>query len=157
MNLHYNTKKSLIALSLLIGAFAIIFILEQFDFFHFPIFSNDLSVSREEKIPSRAVLITKDQPAGSSITIESASLTTPGFVVVHTGSLPTDRGMAATNLLQPGSYSNFSLTTIRKVKAGEVFTVMIHKDNGDRIFHLEEDLPVRNSAGSILSSKISIF
>lgn len=160
MALNHNSRTLITTLSILVGLVLIIYALEYFRYFHFvdSVEQSPVQVLQATQAAPRSVsILAVDQAAGPNIRIDQAIINTPSFVVVHSGPSPLDRGVAATTLLQPGNYSSFLLRAARNLKTGEVLTVMIHKDNGDGILHLEEDLPIRSSSGSILSARIKVL
>jgi hypothetical protein len=87
-----------------------------------------------------AVTVT-GQKAGNSIVIDEVSLQKPGYVVIHAD----DKGkpgaiVARSGLVSAGTKQDLVINYA--AKAGTVYYVMLHSDNGDGKFDAAKDLPI---------------
>ena len=90
-----------------------------------------------------------DQYPGNVVYLTSVQLSSPGWVVIHAdnqgqpgeiiGSTYFDKG------INPGK-----ITLTKSMIDGGTYYAMIHSDDGDKKFNAAKDLPIKNSAGSII-------
>ncbi len=99
-------------------------------------------------VPTAASISVSDQAAGEMVTLGRVDMTVDGWVVVH-----EDRDGAPGNILgaqrfDAGSYSGGSVELLRPTVAGGKYYVMLHADDGDKMYdHTLDTTHVKNSAG----------
>lgn len=90
----------------------------------------------------------EDQAPGNMITVEEATLTEPGFIVVRT---PEGTVVGQSDLRQPGTYSNVIIILNAPAEAGEEFEVVLVEDtDGDGAFNAEADAEAESAFGGVV-------
>jgi len=93
-----------------------------------------------------------DQPAASSVAIDSATLIAPGYIVIHEqtdGELGPVIGNG--ELYEAGSFENVSVALDRPSVTGETLYAMLHDDDGNGLYEFPgADAPTVNKAGEIV-------
>lgn len=87
----------------------------------------------------------KDQPAGSSVTVASATLPQLGWIAVRDAS---GRTLGA-GRFSAGTVTNAEVPLLRATEAGQRYQVLLYVDDGDKEFDLHKDTLVTNSDGSV--------
>lgn len=107
---------------------------------------------------TNVITATASQPAGTSITVSSVTLTAPSFLVVYeaTSDLnnPTfGKQLAASSLLPKGTSKNvvIKMTT----SPSELYLVTARRDNGNRLLSAPEDPFVTDASGKPLSVAVT--
>lgn len=96
-------------------------------------------------------LAIQDQPAGSTVTVASASLAQNGWIVVHEEILDGVIGNAlGATRKDAGMYTNVTVELLRPTEAGRRYWATIYTDNGDKIFSLRDDTPVVGASQELL-------
>ncbi len=92
----------------------------------------------------------QDQPPGQTITIAFASLEKDGFVVIHEGKdAKVGAVIGKSSLLPRGEAENLSpIVLSRKTLDGETLFAILHRDNGDKTFNSQDDIPITDSEGN---------
>jgi hypothetical protein len=89
------------------------------------------------------------QSPGKMLVIDSVILKNGGYVIVYENtSEPTGEILGASQYLSVGEHTNISISLSRKVTSGEFFNAMIHGDNGDHVFDIVKDAPLRDKDGN---------
>lgn len=112
--------------------------------------------SGTDTMTSQNTLTVSDQnPNAVAVVIDSATLSAPGFVVVHedTDNAP---GVVSGNssLLTAGTHTNVSV--IATTLPGRYYWAMLHADNGDGIFNASTDQPLKNAAGENVMARFQV-
>lgn len=99
-----------------------------------------------------------DQSAGNTVTIDTATFTKPGYIVVHEQKgLEADKPIGQSVLYLPGTVADVSVKLNRPSKAGETLYVMLHDDDGDGTYEFPgPDAPTQNRAGQVVIAKFVI-
>jgi flagellar protein FlaJ len=113
-------------------------------------------------LSSPVASVTMVQPAGGdgAVTIDSASLSNGGFVVIHDGDQRTAI-VGATEYLQPGTHGDITVQLEGTLSSGQDVTAVVYQDtNGDRILQLEgadADTPYKAAGNAeFVASEISV-
>ncbi len=93
------------------------------------------------------------QLAGSVATVQSVSLETSGWLVVYEDRLGQPGNALGATRLDAGTYEDIHVELLRNTVPAEIYDIVLHKDNGDRIFNLEDDFPFRDSGGNPIMVK----
>ena len=94
---------------------------------------------------------------GKNIDIDIVILKKGGFVIIYENTFePTGELLAISKYLSAGEHIKVPLHLFREAKDGEVFTAMLHADDGDKIFDLSKDAPVRNDKGEGVYTELII-
>ena len=102
----------------------------------------------ENKIIEKDFIYVGKKNSGKDVYIDVVSSKQDCFVVVYENTFePTGELLAVSDFLNTGEHFRIPLQLIREVKNGEVFTVMLHADDGDKFFNLSNDAPVRDDLG----------
>lgn len=113
-------------------------------------------IKKKTTVAKDLIYIGKKNP-GKEISIDVVSLKQGGFVVVYENTFePTGELLAVSEFLDIGEYLKVPLSLVREVEDGEVFTAMLHKDDGDNFFNISDDAPVRNDAGESVHAYLII-
>ena len=82
---------------------------------------------------------------GNTTSVDFVTLEKGGFVVVYENSFePVDGFLGVSRYLPIGEHTNIFIEFNRTVTDDEMFTLMLHEDNGNGIFNISEDPPVRD-------------
>lgn len=93
----------------------------------------------------------RDQQAGNTIVVDSASLAQDGWIVVHEEILDGVIGNAlGATRKDAGTYTAVSIELLRPTVAGKHYWVTVYADNGDKIFSLKDDTPLFGTTGELL-------
>ena len=106
------------------------------------------SVSEVGPVDSSSnMLVIKNQEAGLSVTVSSANVTDANWVVIH-----EDRNGVPGNALGAarfvGETTSGTIELLRGTLPGQKYQGIIYKDDGDKIFSMERDTPVRDASGN---------
>ncbi len=126
-------------------------------YFRYYPFSKTDKISSGLLLSQNAIYV-QDQPPGQTITVTFAALEEAGFVVIHEGK---DAGVGAvigkSNLLLRGETENLPpIVLSRKTLDGETLFAMLHRDNGDKTFNMQEDIPITDSEADPLMMQFMI-
>lgn len=96
--------------------------------------------------PAGIFIIIEDQPAGLEVLVKSVSSQGKGWVVIH-----EDRGGVPGNALGAARFDEKRVVTevplLRGTSPARVYYGLLYRDDGDNIFSLERDFPLRNDSG----------
>jgi hypothetical protein len=99
--------------------------------------------------PFSSILVISSQPAGLSVTVDKAVVTASQWVVIH-----EDRNGAPGNALGAarflGGLHAGVVNLLRATVAGRTYHGLIYKDNGDRMFSKDKDVPLKDSSGATI-------
>ena len=111
----------------------------------------------EEKTAKKEFIYFEKKAPGNDIEINAVFLKQGGFVVVYENTaVPMGELLAISKYLEVGEHFEIPLHLFRKTKDGEVFTVMLHADDGDKKFDLSKDAPVRDDKGEGVYTELII-
>ncbi len=90
----------------------------------------------------------KTQTVGNAVIVDTVLLGAPGYVVIHkkTGSKPGPI-IASSPLLKAGASKIVSIAMPEALTTWNTYTAMLHTDNGDGNFKIEDDAPIMNEKG----------
>lgn len=100
-----------------------------------------------EATPKKSVLLIDDQPAGSTVFIAKADIDENSWVVIHEdhSGLP-GRALGAARFI--GGATSGTVELLRNTALGQTYHGLIYKDDGDHVFSMERDVPLRDEAGN---------
>ena len=90
-----------------------------------------------------------DQAPGNIVYISSVQLSAPGFVVIHKDKAGTPGDIMGYKYFDAGIYPGQITLTSSTVEGG-VYYAMLHSDDGDKVFDVTKDIPLKDSAGNII-------
>jgi len=94
---------------------------------------------------------------GNRFFIDLVYLTEDGFAVIYENSAEPLGEILGTSIFLPkGEYTNLPILLSRNVRDGEIFDIVLHRDNGDRIFNIKDDTLYRNEEGVGAIAHISV-
>lgn len=98
-----------------------------------------------------------DQAAGSlNISVTSAYLQEPGFIVIHENvSGGAGRIVASSTYLPAGQSRNVMILT-GALLDGKTYFAMLHKDNGDQKFDASQDAPMTDEDANVVMTEFKI-
>lgn len=112
---------------------------------------------KENKTVEKNFIYIGSKNPGKNIDIDVVFLKQEGFVVVYENTFePTGELLAVSKYLEAGEHVKIPLQLLRKVQDGEVFTAMLHIDDGDKLFSLSDDVPIRDDSGEGVYAQIVI-
>lgn len=117
----------------------------------------DIVSSGSLMVSENAVMVNNQNP-GVSVKISFASFAEGGYVVIHEGK---DDGMPGAILgnvghLLPGESRDVEVMLSRPSVDKENLFAMLHQDNGDGVFNLNDDAPIKDDEGNIVMVKFMI-
>lgn len=92
-----------------------------------------------------------DQPAGSFVTIASATLPQTGWVAVRDAAGKT----LGAKRLDAGTAEAVQVPLLRNTVTGEKYQVLLYTDDGDKTFDLHKDTLVTNSDGTVAGASFT--
>lgn len=105
-----------------------------------------------ETLPSESTIAAVNQAPQYSVTIESATLSRPGYIVIHEqkdGELGTVIGHSVLHKI--GIIKNVSVGLNRPLVSGETLYAMLHTDDGNGVYDFPgADEPTKDNAGEIV-------
>lgn len=107
-------------------------------------------------VGSNAIYVADQQP-GDIVSISMAVLQTSGYVVIHEdkdGVLGAILG--SSKVLTQGQSTDVNISLSRISQDGEILYAMLHVDDGDGVFDLTQDEPVKNDQGNIILMAFNI-
>lgn len=93
------------------------------------------------------ILSIDDQPAGVSVAITQAQVSSDQWVVIRESKNGQPGNVLGAARFVGGATSG-SVELLRAMSAGATYYGAIYKDNGDRTFSLADDAPVRDASGN---------
>ncbi len=105
--------------------------------------------------PSNSVLLSESNP-GSVVTVSSAVLTKPGYIVISaingTGdSIGEAKQVGLSSLLPAGSYKNIQIQLAASTTQSQTLVAVLYQDNGNGTFKQGDDVYLSNSNARIVS------
>lgn len=94
-------------------------------------------------------VVVADQAPGNIVYVSSVQFTAPGFVVIHKDKNGTPGDVIGYKYFDKGTYPGQITLTSPTVEGG-IYYAMMHTDNGDRVFDVAKDLPLKDAAGNII-------
>ena len=93
------------------------------------------------------LLIIPDQPAGLSVRVDKAAVGDNDWIVIHEDvrGMP-GRALGAARFV--GGSTSGTVELLRGTVPGNTYHGLIYKDDGDHIFSIDRDIPVRDSSGN---------
>lgn len=91
-----------------------------------------------------ATVSVSSQMAGDSVVVQSLTVNQPSWAVVYEDYSGQPGNALGALRLVSGSHSNFSIPLLRNTVPSMTYHVVVHMDNGDRVFNLADDFPVRD-------------
>lgn len=98
-----------------------------------------------------------DQLPSINVTVSFAVLEKAGFIAIHEskdGKPGATIGVSA--LLPAGDNRNVLIKLSRISKNGEEMFAMLHADNGNRVWNISSDAPVKDIQGNIIIMKFTV-
>ena len=105
---------------------------------------------------SREVVVA-DQEAGGEVKLQSVSFDQAGWVVIHELISDGSLGNALGAQRFDAGTSSGEVNLLRVTEAGSTYAAVLYRDNGDRRFDLDLDLPIRDSSQNIVYTTFSII
>ncbi|MDP3764302.1 MAG: hypothetical protein Q8Q95_01645 [bacterium] len=91
------------------------------------------------------------------IYVDKATLDWPGFVAVYEDVYNKyDTLVGTSRFLEAGTHTYVPVDLVKEYKQGQRLYVVLHKDNGDAIYNLVQDFPVRDRRGFDIADSFSI-
>lgn len=121
--------------------------------------STDEALDMEEGRTSGIMLTGKntldvsDQLAGSLVNLSSVALNEQGWVAIHEDADGEPGWILGATLVFAGERNNVAVELLRPTLAGKTYYAMLHHDDGDKMFDIKKDLPIKDSTGSVLMMK----
>lgn len=113
--------------------------------------SSPSPIETQVTIKDSSILVS-NQPSGESVSIDSATLVNPGYIVIHEqkdGELGPVIGNSP--LFEAGTFENVSVDLDRLSIAGETLYAMLHDDDGNAQYEFPgADVPTLNSAQEVV-------
>jgi hypothetical protein len=102
-------------------------------------------------------LIIAPQSAGVRVTITSVTTEHAGFIVIY-AHLPDGREeiIGVSPLVLPGVTEHIPVYLRVPTKMGSLYTAVLYKDNGNRLFTETDDMPTVTTHGNVVRSQIEV-
>lgn len=102
-------------------------------------------------------VVAPEQAGGINVFIENATLPLGGYVVIHKEEENKPGAIiGVSEFLPAGIAENFLIDIDEEVVEGDFLFAMLHKDNGNQEFSLEEDFPLTDNEGNIVLVRFAI-
>lgn len=106
-------------------------------------------------IDSGNKILVNDQPAGLKVDISSVTLPKGGWVVVHESIDGKPQNILGAQRFDAGLWDG-TIDLLRNTEEGEMYYVMLHKDNGDKQFDYKNDTPILSGGNPITTTFYAI-
>ncbi len=104
------------------------------------------------EVPGTNTVSTSDQLAGDRVTIDTITLARSGWAVVHESEEGVPLNALGAQRFDAGEYANVYVDLLRNTEFENVYFVILYDDNGDGLFSLEDDMPLRETGGNTIST-----
>lgn len=94
-------------------------------------------------------VVMSDQFPGNVVYLSSVQLAKPGFVVVHKDNAGQPGDIIGSAYFDAGINPGKITLTSSTVEGG-VYYAMLHTDDGDKLFDVTKDLPLKDSKGNVI-------
>lgn len=101
------------------------------------------STNTENDTPARILVSAQD--AGATVLLDSLTLPLNGWAVVHeeqAGYIGNALGAVRKDV---GTYNDVRVSLLRSTEPATRYWVVLYSDNGDRLFNLRDDFPIRDA------------
>ena len=105
--------------------------------------------------PSLAKLNVLDQLAGSMVSVGVVEMPVNGWVVVHEERDGGPGNILGAQRFDAGSYTGGQVELLRTTTIGGKYYVMLHSDNGDKLFDHKLDLPLGSESGTVVAAFVA--
>lgn len=96
-----------------------------------------------------------NQPAGNMVKLDSVSMTFDGWVVVHEDRDGKPGNILGAQRFDKGTYTSGQVELLRGTVAGGKYYVMLHDDDGDRVFDHTKDTPHMENGNTIVTTLVA--
>lgn len=96
-------------------------------------------------IESANSIVAPNQPAGYRIILSTVTMANDGWVVIHEDANGVPGNVLGAQRFSAGAYKDGTVELLRNTVEGDTYYAMIHTDDGDKMFDLVKDTPVKNS------------
>ena len=113
------------------------------------------TTSTDTTAGGNTISVSDQDPNSVAVVIDSATLSVPGFIVIHedTNGAPGVT-IAESSALTAGTYANKSV--IVTMKPGATYWAMLHSDDGNGIYNAANDLPIKDASGMPVMAKFKV-
>lgn len=87
------------------------------------------------------MVLVKDQGAGNSVFLSRVELGAPSWVAIQDDDTETPGTILGAQRFDAGVYQG-TVSLLRPTQAGRTYRAVVWRDNGDKVFDLESDVPV---------------
>ncbi|MES2216550.1 MAG: hypothetical protein V4481_04625 [Patescibacteria group bacterium] len=117
-----------------------------------PIGGDNMSTSTDNGTVSQEVnrVVMTDQYPGNVVYLGSVQLAKGGWVVIHKDNNGTPGAVIGTQWLDAGLSAGTKITLTQSTTEGGLYYVMLHSDDGDKVFNETKDLPLKDSRDSVI-------
>ncbi|MBT4856997.1 hypothetical protein HON52_02310 [Candidatus Uhrbacteria bacterium] len=100
-------------------------------------------------------ILVEDQDATETVTLD-AELSEPGWITVHfsMSGAPAEV-VGVSEYLEAGAYDDMVINLDEEMTKGWRYITLLHVDNGDQVFDIEDDLPVSVNGEVVRPSFVS--
>lgn len=98
--------------------------------------------------PSSKIIVSNQIP-GEVVMVTEVTMSEAGWIAVHDNNDNVPGNILGAYYLPEGTHKNQMIPLLRAVAEDKSYFVIIHKDDGDRVFNHKIDLPALNSLGKI--------
>lgn len=95
------------------------------------------------------------QDAGATVALRELTLAVPGWAVVHeenNGFIGNALGAARKDA---GTHTDITISLLRTTEPQKRYWVVLYSDNGDRLFNLHDDFPLRDASDNPVMSSFT--
>lgn len=98
------------------------------------------------------ILVIEDQPAGLSVIVAHVNVENENWVVIHEDRMGLPGNALGAARFVDGTTSG-TIELLRGTSPGQYYHGLVYKDDGDKIFSVERDIPLRDESGNPIASK----
>lgn len=109
--------------------------------------NTDGTTMTDSKEVNRVVIT--DQFPGNIVYVSTVQLANPGFVVIHKDNAGKPGDIIGSMYFDKG-ISNGKITLKTPTMEGGIYYAALHSDDGDKIFDVTKDLPIKDSVGQTI-------
>lgn len=120
--------------------------------------SNQISDSAINKTKLEPVLVSgsnaieaDNQTPGNSVEVNMITLSVPGWAAIHEDKNGTLGNVLGAGRFDPGIHLG-EIQLLRGTVSGGTYHAVLYQDDGDKMFDMSKDAPIKNAEGKIIES-----
>ena len=115
----------------------------------------ETKINSSQEATSAKIAISNQLP-GEVVLVSEVIMIDAGWVAVHDNNNGQPGNILGAYFLPAGTYQNQMIPLLRGVTDGNSYLIVIHQDDGDKIFDYKLDTPVTDTAGQLETASFNV-